>query len=518
MVRLFGSEAEYSLSALDQGRRVEQGLALRRLFDLARSSLAYLPDLASSGMFLSNSLRLYVDCEKVEAAGPEVIQPWDAVRYTRAGERILAGLAEQMSSADGLEVILSRCNIGYGSQPTTWAFHLSISHRIEPRRLITPLTAHLISRIPYAGAGGFNNRAAGIRFMVSPRAAHITSDISNESTHSRGIFHLRNEPLCHDHNRLHILTGENLCSDLGLWLTIAMTVLVVALVEADAWTDADPRFAHPVQLLHGVAFDTTGHYQFTSVDGRRWTANSLQQYILQRIEQRLDHPSMPSWAPVAVEQCATVLRQLRESPAELQGSLDWCIKQAIFQQWSAKRGVDWRQLADWNHILEVLRTAMRAATGDEVWHVTADVLSRHSPVASAVNRLTPFLQSRALDWGQLETVLDLRQQLFELDSRFGELRPQSIFHQLDSSGQLQHRVDGVCRIEDAMTDPPEGSRASLRGRLIQQLFPQRDEYACDWQSIQHLSSGRYLDLSSPLASEDMLARARRSFSCCAASR
>jgi tetratricopeptide (TPR) repeat protein len=119
-----------------------------------------------------------------------------------------------------------------------------------------------------------------------------------------------------------------------------------------------------------------------------------------------------------------------------------------------------------------------------------------------VTQLTPFLQSRGLAWEHLEKVLELRQQLFELDSRFGELRPQSIFHKLDSSGQLQHHVDGVGRIDRAMFEPPEGSRASLRGRVIQQLFPQREEYACDWQSIQHLNSGRYLDLSSPRAADE----------------
>ena len=83
--------------------------------------------------------------------------------------------------------------------------------------------------------------------MVSPRAAHITADVSSESTQGRGIFHLRNETLCRDYNRLHILTGENLCSDLSLWLTIAMTVLVVALVEAEA-----PRVVVVLHALEGT--------------------------------------------------------------------------------------------------------------------------------------------------------------------------------------------------------------------------------------------------------------------------
>ena len=476
VVRLFGSEAEYSLSALDQGRRVDQGLALRRLFDLARSSLTHLPDLESSGMFLGNSFRLYADCEKVEAASPEVIQPWDAVRYTRAGERILAGLAQQMSSADGLEVILSRCNIGYGSHPTTWAFHLSIAHRVEPERLIAPLTAHLISRIPYAGAGGFNNRAAGIRFMVSPRAAHITTDMSSESTHNRGIIHLRNESLCRDYSRLHILTGENLCSDLSLWLTTAMTVLVVALVEADAWTDADPRFLNPVQLLHAVAYDTTGIFNSASVDGRRWTANSLQQHILQRIEQRFDHPAMPGWAPAVVERCADVLRRLRDSPADLQ-EFAGLVHQTGDLPAMGRQNAAWIGInsPDWNHILEVLRSALRSASGDEVWHLTADVLSASSPAAGC-GHATDALS--AVAWtglgasgnraGPAAGTVRARQSV--------RRTPSSV--DLPQDGPLPVSFSTMLTASAGSTrrwlNPPEGSRASLRGPRHPAAVPAAD--------------------------------------------
>ena len=37
---------------------------------------------------------------------------------------------------------------------------------------MTESIPHLVSRIIYTGAGGFDNAAAGIQFMISPRVPH----------------------------------------------------------------------------------------------------------------------------------------------------------------------------------------------------------------------------------------------------------------------------------------------------------------------------------------------------------
>ena len=115
--RLSGMEMEYAFSALGpQGTRVDQGAALMRFMDLARESLPHLPDSVASGIFLQNGSRLYLDCGgHPELATPEVADPWDACRYSLAGDRILVTLAERMAGRhNGVEqVVLGRSNVCY---------------------------------------------------------------------------------------------------------------------------------------------------------------------------------------------------------------------------------------------------------------------------------------------------------------------------------------------------------------------------------------------------------------------
>ena len=59
-----------------------------------------------------------------------------------------------------------------------------------------------------------------------------------------------------------------------------------------------------------------------------------------------------------------------------------------------------------------------------------------SPIRPVVERLTPFLRMKSLDWDGLTPFLNLRQELFEIDFRFGQLGGQGLFATLDRTGML----------------------------------------------------------------------------------
>jgi hypothetical protein len=53
---------------------------------------------------------------------------------------------------------------------------------------------------------------------------------------------------------------------------------------------------------------------------------------------------------------------------------------------------------------------------------TVDViLDARGPVADEVRRLTPYLRTHRLRWDDLRAFVELRQELFEIDTRFGQL-------------------------------------------------------------------------------------------------
>jgi hypothetical protein len=105
-----------------------------------------------------------------------------------------------------------------------------------------------------------------------------------------------------------------------------------------------------------------------------------------------------------------------------------------------------------------------------------------------------------LRWEGVRPFLTLRRELCELDLRFGQLGT-GIFATLDRQGVLAHRLSGIDRIDQAVTTPPTGSRATLRGEWVQRLAGEQGRYVCDWQGIVDEQHGRGLDLSDPFATD-----------------
>ena len=114
-----------------------------------------------------------------------------------------------------------------------------------------------------------------------------------------------------------------------------------------------------------------------------------------------------------------------------------------------------------------------------------------------MERLSEFLEEKGLSWDGLDSMLKLRQELLEIDMRFGQLGGSGVFAGLDQAGVLAHHIPGVEAIDRAITEPPEVGRARIRGEVIRRLAGQNGNYQCDWQGIFDGGTNRLLDLSEP---------------------
>ena len=129
------------------------------------------------------------------------------------------------------------------------------------------------------------------------------------------------------------------------------------------------------------------------------------------------------------------------------------------------------------------------------------LLGPQSPVREGLERLTPYLKRKSLTWAGLRPFVDLRQELLELDFKFGRLGSQGLFASLDRAGVLSHHVPGVDDIEHATTHPPDEGRARLRGQVIRRLAG-KAMARCDWHRIWDGRDKRWLDLADPFATEE----------------
>ena len=504
---MFGIETEYALAGLSaNGGSIAVQPLVNQLLELAMSRCAYLPDVYGAGIFLQNGSRFYVDCGMHPELGtPECTNPWDAVRYILAGERILAGLADQLKSRlrDAAEVACLRCNVDYSGTQATWGCHESYLHRVDPSVLPRQIIPHLVSRVIYTGAGGFNPLAAGLRFAISPRTAHMVKVVSRDSTANRGIFHTKDESLCGDgYHRLHILSGESLCSEIATWLKVGATALVVALIDAGQCPGEEVQLYSPLDALRTFSSDPECKATVKLTDRRRWSAVEIQRHYLAQAEANLGKDFMPAWAAEVCRQWRAMLDRLGNAPASVSTTLDWAIKRALYENRARRHGFTWESVLQWSHVLERLRAAL-SQTEFRDRAVSVDfVLDPKSPVADEVNRLIPFLRENGLNWDGLAKFLSLRQQLFEVDMRFGQLGGKGIFGAMDRAGVLAHHFPGVDNIEHAAANPPAAGRARLRGELVKRLTGNHGRYRADWQGVWDYQEKRMVDLSDPFGAEE----------------
>jgi len=461
---MFGIETEYAFTPFrEDGTLLNRDRFLQEFMAIGFRELPHLPDRSGAGMFLQNGARFYADCgEHPEYSTPECTHPWDLVRHVRAGDRILerlAGLLRRKGQVD--DVVVLRSNVDHGGTGATWGSHESYLHEQDPTLFVDDMIPHLVSRIVYTGAGGFNSmRPHGLEFTLSPRVWHLEQSVSCESTHARGIYHTKKEALSSRTHRLHLLCGESLCSDLATWLKVGTTALVVALIDGGIHPGQGLRLRDPLEAMRRYAADPMCRVVAPLGNGSAVTAVELQRRYLAVAEAHTGASFMPPFAEAVCAEWRAILDAIEKGPAAVSTKLDWAIKLAMYVAHAARKGYEW----------ESLLAAMAARERRE-----------QSDDASTLTRL--------------------RFDFLDIDTRFGQLGERGIFSSLDRAGVLEHRVVGVDNIQDAVEYPPRSGRARVRGDRIRQLAGERGSYVGGWTGIWDYQGHRFLDLNDPFTAE-----------------
>jgi len=498
--RLFGIETEYGILARTaDGAVIESGAAAMELVAAASRLVPCATSLHGPGFFLANGARVYVDCGgHPELATAEVTTPEAAVAQVGAGERILTRAAAEIQRARGWRVQILRANVDYESG-VSYGRHESYLHRTDPALLGRQLLPHIVARVLF-GAGGFHPRTKGLAFSLSPRAAFFSAVSSDNSTATRGILHTKNEPLSgNSDRRLHVICpGDTLLCETGIYLNVATTALLVALVEAGQRPGDAVRVRAPLAALRRFASDTACTASVALEGGGHAGAIDIERHYLEQVERSLSAGILPAWAAEACERWRRVLDLLRQGPEAAAGTLDWATKRVVYADHSRQRGFDAAALAFWTNVLRRLHAAMAEAGVESL--SCEEALAPESPIRRQVEAIGPELRQCREDWGRLRGFVDLCQELRALDTRWG-LPRDGVFDRLDEDGRLAHRVVDRDAIEAAVTQPPRG-RASVRGaaiRVAHESGTRRLE--AYWNRVHDPDQRRFLDLSDAFAEQ-----------------
>lgn len=498
MKRVMGGETEYAISARSpRGQVVNQAVLLDKLLDHIKRQLGYTSQ-SFRGRFLSNAGLLYLDAGlHLEWATPECTSPFDVARYLKAGDRIVYELAQSYKDQSrAADIFCSRANVDYLSG-TLWAAHESYMHTVPMTELATQLTPFLASRI-ILGAGGWDSSSPALRFTMSPRAHFITRAADRDSQYVRPIFHTKNETLSGTgSNRLHVACSESLCSETGNVLRFGTTALVLALLERGIRPGHAVTLESPVRAMRHFATDLHWRARVSGEPPRWLSAVDIQRHYLQSVETHFDELRLPGWADWVCRTWRGVLDDLDAEPARLETTLDWAIKQRLFERQLARRGIAWPMLRSWNAVLERARRSWTSREPFELSHL----VEPHPRMAAEKDRLTPVLARHGLDWSQLPALATARVEAFELDAKFGGLGPDGVFNALDAAGALHHQVGGL-DVEGAMTQPPQDTRASIRGAVVRRLSDAGTPYGAEWTSVYDCERRLALDLRDPFETEE----------------
>ncbi|HVL92308.1 MAG TPA: Pup--protein ligase [Acidimicrobiales bacterium] len=416
--RIFGLENEYGVTCTLRGqRRLSPDEVARYLFRRVVSWGR------SSNVFLENGARLYLDVgSHPEYATPECDSIYDLVVHDKAGERILESLvlaAEQRLREEGIrgDIYLFKNNTDSAGNSYGCHENYLTSRRDDFGRYTEVLIPFFVSRQIYAGAGKVLQSPRGAVYCISQRAEHIWEGVSSATTRSRPIINTRDEP------------------------------------HADA-----ERF----RRLHVIVGDSnmSEYATFLKVGATSILLRMLEDPGVVLRDMTLDNPIR---AIREISHDTTCRRRVRLANGREVSAIDI---QAEYlgraQKYADTRGIsplEEQALAMWEHCL----------TGLEK---------------------DPFSLDRECDWVIKHRMMEAYQARYDLplshprvslmDLQYHDVSQERGLFYLAQRKGLVERICSDEAIETSVDEPPQTTRARLRGEFIRRAKERRRDYTVDW--------------------------------------
>ena len=440
--RIFGLETEYGVSVTGAGRSVDAGDVAMRMFRpiVSRSR--------STNTYLTNGSRLYLDVgSHPEYATAEARDPMGALEQDLAGERVMARLAAQAQNdlretygethRETLDVHVYKNNADSAGHSFGCHENYLVRRYVPLEQVEHELLPFLITRQLYTGAG----RVTDDGFEITQRADFLDEAVSSATTRARPMVNTRDEPHADPdaYRRLHVIIGDSNRSQWATWMKLAVTHLVLCVIEEsarlgrpsgfDAFTLADPGEAN-----RAVSRDLTCRTARLRLADAGGDGNDTGDGTLTALD-------------IQYRYLGIVERFTADHDAAMRAALP--------------DGVLTRILDEWHAVLDALRDGERDRIADRVdW--------------AAKLRLFDALHVRA------ERVPQAR--LAQLDMDYHDIVSGTLYASMLHRGAIRRLVDDTI-IDRALREPPADTRAALRGRFVAAALASGARFSCDWTRL-----------------------------------
>ena len=417
--RIFGIETEFGITAVTDGqRRLTPDEVARYLF---RKVVTWG---RSSNVFLPNGSRLYLDVgSHPEYATAECDDLRTLVAHDRAGERIVQDLvddAQARMAEDEIsgDIFVFKNNVDSAGNSYGCHENFLVARTDDFGAVTDGLLPFLITRQLIAGTGKLMAGTRGTRFSVSQRADHIWEGVSSATTRSRPIINTRDEPHAdaEHYRRMHVIVGDSTMTETTTLLKLGSAHLVLRMLE-DGVALPDMTLENPIRAIRDISLDRTGRTPVALADGRRMSALEIQGEYLTRAQEY----------------------------AEREGIHDDLTRQ----------------------VLDLWERTLRAVESDDLALVGTEI--------------DWVIKYRLLDAYAARHGLDLDDaRLAQLDLAYHDIDPaRGVHHVLQRAGRIARVVTDE-EIAEAVTTPPQTTRAKLRGDFVRAAREHSRDVTVDW--------------------------------------
>ncbi len=418
-----GLETEYGVTCVVDGqRRLSPDEVARYLF---RKVVVWG---RSSNVFLPNGGRLYLDVgSHPEYATAECDNLSDLIKQDQAGDRIveeLAVSAEIRLNAEGIkgQIHLFKNNMDAAGNSYGCHENFSVSRKKNFEEVTESIIPFLITRQIFCGAGKWISSSKGANFQISQRAEHMWESVSSATTRSRPIINTRDEPHADpdEYRRLHIIVGDSNMSETTTVLKVATTELMLRAAELGLLKDKF-TIENPIKTIREISNDLKFRNSFRLSSGREITALQMQNEMYNIVS------SMPG------------LDEILEKP---------------FYRYA---------LNLWRRSLDALESEDYSLVDMELdWMIKRKFMNSYK---------------------EKHQLNDMDSRLILLDISYHNIRKdRGLFYILEKSGMAKTLITNN-DVNGAMENPPETTRAALRGRFIKVAQEKKRDFTVDWVNL-----------------------------------
>ena len=418
-----GLETEYGVTCVVDGqRRLSPDEVARYLF---RKVVVWG---RSSNVFLPNGGRLYLDVgSHPEYATAECDNLSDLIKQDQAGDRIveeLAVSAEIRLNAEGIkgQIHLFKNNMDAAGNSYGCHENFSVSRKKNFEEVTESIIPFLITRQIFCGAGKWISSSKGANYQISQRAEHMWESVSSATTRSRPIINTRDEPHADpdEYRRLHIIVGDSNMSETTTVLKVATTELMLRAAELGLLKDKF-TIENPIKTIREVSNDLKFRNSFRLSSGREITALQMQNEMFDIVL------SMPG------------LDEILEKP---------------FYRYA---------LNLWRRSLDALESEDYSLVDMELdWMIKRKFMNSYK---------------------EKHQLNDMDSRLILLDISYHNIRKdRGLFYILEKSGMAKTLITNN-DVNSAMENPPQTTRAALRGRFIKVAQEKKRDFTVDWVNL-----------------------------------